>query len=141
MSEAQGSTTPTAVVLDFGGPVLRTPFELLRVGERSVGLEPGTLDWSGPFDPSSDADWRLMQSGGITEREYWQRKADRFAELTGREATFQGLMDVLFSADEDELVRAGCGRARRRRAGRGGRGRRVHQRHAGLPRRGVGARG
>ena len=47
-----------------------------------------------------------MQSGGITEREYWRRKADRFAELTGREATFQGLMDVLFSADEDELVRA-----------------------------------
>jgi putative hydrolase of the HAD superfamily len=46
-----------------------------------------------------------MQAGGITERGYWQRKADRFAELTGREATFQGLMDVLFSADEDELVR------------------------------------
>ena len=96
---------PTAVVLDFGGPVLRTPFELLRAGERRVGLAPGTLDWSGPFDPSADADWRLMQSGGITERDYWQRKADRFAELTGREATFQGLMDVLFSADEDELVR------------------------------------
>jgi putative hydrolase of the HAD superfamily len=96
---------PTAVVLDFGGPVLRTPFELLRAGERRVGLAPGTLDWNGPFDPSADADWRLMQSGGITERDYWQRKADRFAELTGREATFQGLMDVLFSAGEDELVR------------------------------------
>jgi putative hydrolase of the HAD superfamily len=95
----------SAVVLDFGGPVLRTPFELLRGGERAVGLAPGTLDWSGPFDPSADADWRLMQDGGITERDYWQRKADHFAELTGREATFQGLMDVLFSADEAELVR------------------------------------
>lgn len=106
MSAAQEAAGLTAVVLDFGGPVLRTPFELLSTGERSVGLAPGTLDWSGPFDPSSDADWQLMQSGGITEREYWQRKADRFAELTGRDATFQGLMDVLFSADEDELVRA-----------------------------------
>lgn len=95
----------SAAVLDFGGPVLRTPFELLRGGERAAGLAPGALDWSGPFDPAADADWRLMQSGGITERAYWQRKADIFAELTGRDATFQGLMDVLFAADESELVR------------------------------------
>jgi putative hydrolase of the HAD superfamily len=95
----------TAVVLDFGGPVLRTPFELLRGGERAAGLAEGSLEWTGPFDPAADADWRLMQSGGITERAYWQRKSERFAELTGREATFQGLMDVLFAADQSELVR------------------------------------
>ena len=94
-----------AVVLDFGGPVLRTPFELLRTGERTAGLAPGSLDWRGPFDPEADEDWRLLQAGGITERAYWQRKADRFAELTGREATFQGLMEVLFAPDETELVR------------------------------------
>jgi putative hydrolase of the HAD superfamily len=94
-----------AVVLDFGGPVLRTPFELLRAGELRAGLPAGALDWSGPFDPDADDDWRLMQTGGITEREYWQRKADTFSVLTGREATFQALMDVLFDADEDVLVR------------------------------------
>jgi putative hydrolase of the HAD superfamily len=105
MTDASDGPVLRAVVLDFGGPVLRTPFELLRVGERAVGLTAGTLDWNGPFDPASDADWQLMQSGGITERDYWQRKADRFAELTGRDATFQGLMDVLFSADEADLVR------------------------------------
>jgi hypothetical protein len=33
-----------ALVLDFGGPVLRTPFELLRGGERRAGLPPGSLD-------------------------------------------------------------------------------------------------
>jgi putative hydrolase of the HAD superfamily len=99
------SAALSAVVLDFGGPVLRTPFELLRGGERAAGLPAGSLDWTGPFDPGADADWQLMQSGGITERAYWQRKADRFAELTGREATFQGLMDVLFAADESVLVR------------------------------------
>jgi putative hydrolase of the HAD superfamily len=94
-----------ALVLDFGGPVLRTPFELLRGGEARMGLPPGSLAWTGPFDPSADADWRAMQAHEITERDYWQRKADEFAALTGREASFRGLMDVLFAAPEDELVR------------------------------------
>lgn len=94
-----------ALVLDFGGPVLRTPFELLRSGEGAVGLPVGSLDWTGPFDPSRDADWRLLQAGGITERDYWSRKADHFAGLTGRDATFHGLMEVLFAAEESELVR------------------------------------
>ncbi|MGD9957681.1 MAG: HAD family phosphatase, partial [Candidatus Nanopelagicales bacterium] len=54
----------TALVLDFGGPVLRTPFELLRGGEARVGLSEGSLAWTGPFDPDADADWRLMQAHG-----------------------------------------------------------------------------
>ncbi len=95
----------TALVLDFGGPVLRTPFELLRGGEARVGLLAGSLSWTGPFDAAADADWCAMQAHEITERDYWQRKADEFAALTGREASFRGLMDVLFAAPEDELVR------------------------------------
>ncbi|MFC6238227.1 HAD family hydrolase [Longivirga aurantiaca] len=95
----------TALVLDFGGPVLRTPFELLRGAETRLGLADGALGWTGPFDPSVDEDWRLMQGHAITERDYWQRKADEFAALTGREASFRGLMDVLFDAPEQELVR------------------------------------
>jgi putative hydrolase of the HAD superfamily len=95
----------TALVLDFGGPVLRTPFELLRGSERRLGLAEGSLPWTGPFDPSADADWQRMQAHEITERDYWQRKADEFAALTGREASFRGLMDELFDAPEDDLVR------------------------------------
>ena len=98
----------TALVLDFGGPVLRTPFELLRGGEARSGLEPGALAWTGPFDPSADPDWRDMQAGHITERAYWQRKAEQFGALTGAEPSFRGLMDVLFDAPEDELVRPGA---------------------------------
>jgi putative hydrolase of the HAD superfamily len=94
-----------ALLLDFGGPVLKTPFELLRGGEARAGLPDGSLAWTGPFDPSADPDWRRMQRGGITERAYWQIKADEFAALTGREASFRGLMDVLFAGGEDELVR------------------------------------
>ena len=94
-----------ALLLDFGGPVLRTPFELLRGGEVRAGLPQGSLTWTGPFDPLADVEWGRMQRGDITEREYWQRRADEFAALTGREASFRGLMDVLFAGAEDELVR------------------------------------
>jgi putative hydrolase of the HAD superfamily len=94
-----------ALLLDFGGPVLRTPFELLRGGEIRAGLPQGSLRWTGPFDPSADADWRRMQRGDMSEREYWARKAEEFAALTGADAGFRGLMDVLFAGAEDELVR------------------------------------
>ncbi|MBI1376466.1 MAG: HAD-IA family hydrolase [Frankiales bacterium] len=94
-----------ALVLDFGGPVLRTPFELLRGGERRAGLAPGSLAWSGPFDPAADAEWRRMQAGETTERAYWQDRAAEFAALTGADAGFRGLMDVLFDGEERELVR------------------------------------
>jgi putative hydrolase of the HAD superfamily len=94
-----------ALVLDFGGPVLRTPFELLRGGERRAGLPEGTLHWTGPFDPDADPDWRRMQRGEITERGYWQGRAEELAALTGRAPTFRGLMDLLFEGSEDELVR------------------------------------
>jgi putative hydrolase of the HAD superfamily len=108
----------TALVLDFGGPVIRTPFELRHLGEQAAGLPPGTLTWQGPFDPDSDADWGAMQSGVITEREYWRRRVDEFAALTGAPATYNGLFAGMYSADEAELVRpeavALIGAARRR---------------------------
>jgi putative hydrolase of the HAD superfamily len=97
-----------ALVLDFGGPVLKTPFELRGIGEERAGLAAGTLAWTGPFDPTSDADWRDMQAEVITEREYWQRRSNEFAELTGSEPTFRGMMEYLFDIDEDLMLRAGA---------------------------------
>ena len=73
----------TALIFDFGGPVLLTPFELRHVGERDLGLAPGTFAWTGPFDPAADADWRAFQAGEMNEREYWAIRAAEFAELTG----------------------------------------------------------
>jgi putative hydrolase of the HAD superfamily len=95
----------TALVLDFGGPVLLTPFELRRGGERRAGLPEGAFGWGGPFDPESDADWRAFQGGEITEREYWRRRAEEFAALTGQPAQMPLLMAPLYGGDEDELVR------------------------------------
>ena len=95
----------TALVFDFGGPVLLTPFELRHVGERDLGLPPGTFGWTGPFDPEADADWQVFQSGGMNEREYWARRAEDFARITGEPATMPALCAHLYSGSEEELLR------------------------------------
>ncbi len=55
------------LLLDFGGPVLLTPFELIGKAEETLGH----LSWRGPFDTSSDPEYMRWQAGEITEREYW----------------------------------------------------------------------
>lgn len=96
----------SALIFDFGGPVLLTPFELRHVGERALGLAPGTLAWTGPFDPGADIDWRAFQSGEMNEREYWARRVADFAELTGEPATMPDMCKYLYSGEPDELTRA-----------------------------------
>lgn len=85
--------------------MLLTPFELRHVGERDLGLPPGTFAWTGPFDPAADEDWQVFQSGGMTEREYWARRAEDFAGITGEPATMPALCSHLYSGSEEELVR------------------------------------
>ncbi|RMH87173.1 MAG: HAD family hydrolase [Actinomyces sp.] len=63
------------LLLDFGGVVLLTPFELRDRAEPSLGVAPGALSWAGPFDPAGDEAWRRFQSGEITERDYWAHRA------------------------------------------------------------------
>jgi putative hydrolase of the HAD superfamily len=92
-----------AVVLDFGGPVLVTPFERLRALERSLGLAPGTFDWRGPFDPA-DPLWRAMQAGELSERAYWASRAAELKQWTGEDGV-PAMMARLFDGPEDELVR------------------------------------
>ena len=94
-----------ALVLDFGGPVLLTPFELLRPAESRLGLPAGVLDWSGPFDPAADPAWRRLQSGEITERTYWIDRAAQFDALTGVGPDLQDLFTVLFDSDPAVMVR------------------------------------
>lgn len=98
----------TVLVFDFGGPVLLTPFELRSVGERSLGLAPGTFAWTGPFDPDADEDWRVFQSGGMNEREYWALRCREFSALSGEPAEMPAFMAHLYSGSEEELVRPGA---------------------------------
>jgi putative hydrolase of the HAD superfamily len=80
MSEAM-----RALILDFGGVISRTVFEMHDVSERALGLAPGTLRWRGPFDVASDPLWSAMQSGTISERDYWYERAKETGKLVGEE--------------------------------------------------------
>ena len=95
----------TALVFDFGGPVLLTPFELRHVGERALGLAPGTFAWTGPFAPEADPDWQAFQAGEMNEREYWALRSAEFAALTGEPPTMKDLCGYLYSGSQEELVR------------------------------------
>jgi putative hydrolase of the HAD superfamily len=87
------------LLLDFGGVLLRTPFELRHAAEESLGLAPGTLSWAGPFDPPSDPLWRQWQAGEVTEREYWARRAASYGLET------QTFMGGFFEPGGDHLIR------------------------------------
>lgn len=82
---------PTTVLFDFGGVVIRTPFELVDT------------DWRGPFDPAGDELWRRSVAHEITEREYWHTRA---LELhpDSDDPTFD-FMRTLYDTDEDVIVR------------------------------------
>jgi putative hydrolase of the HAD superfamily len=93
-----------AVVLDFGGPVLLTPFERLGALERSLGVPPGTFAWRGPFDPAADPLWRAMQAGELSERAYWARRAAEVAAVSGTGGV-TAMMARLYDGPEDEVTR------------------------------------
>ena len=85
-------------LFDFGGPLLLSPFELTPIGERSLGVAPGSMPM-GPFDPDGDARWRAWQGGEITERQYWAERA----EPLGLE--IEGYMRHFYEPSGDHLVR------------------------------------
>jgi putative hydrolase of the HAD superfamily len=84
------------LLLDFGGVVLKTPFELRHDAERTLG----PLPWAGPFDPSTDPEWVRFQNEELTERAYWKIRADNFG------LSVRGLMDHFYEPPGDRLVRS-----------------------------------
>ncbi|CTQ60491.1 HAD-IA family hydrolase [Roseibium album] len=95
-----------ALVLDFGGVVTRTLFETHDLTERALGLEPGTLTWQGPFEPGSDPLWRSMQADEISERDYWRRRTEDVAALTGRPwSEMADFVKAARGADPEAVIR------------------------------------
>lgn len=94
-----------ALVLDIGGVVIRTPFEMLETAERARGLPPGSLGRRGPFDPAGDPDFDEVRTGAITERDHWQRRVDHAASVLGIEPEFRAFMHVLYDLPEPAIVR------------------------------------
>jgi putative hydrolase of the HAD superfamily len=97
--------TPPGLLLDVGGVCLKTPFELLGRAAERYGLEPGALAWTGPFDPAHDDLWRDVIAGRMSERGYWQSRAEVVGELAGESVTLRDLMTALFAGDEKDVVR------------------------------------
>jgi putative hydrolase of the HAD superfamily len=87
------------LLFDFGGPVLKSPFELRDHGARGLGVDAGDLS-GGPFDPA-DQRWQARVRGEITEREYWEAEAARFGVET------RGLMRAFYEPSGDHLTREG----------------------------------
>ena len=77
------SNAPKGVILDFGGVISRTLFETHELTETALELPKGSLNWLGPFDPSSDSLWQAMQSDQISERDYWKERTKEVAALVG----------------------------------------------------------
>ncbi len=106
------TTTPPLkhLLLDFGGPVLLTPFELIGKAQETLGH----LPWRGPFDTSTDPEYVQWQAGEITEREYWSIRAAPFG------LDLRGLMRHFYDPPGDYLVRPAMAEliARHRAAGR-----------------------
>ena len=88
------------LLLDFGGVLLKTNFELNDVAERSLGLAVGALaEWRGPFDPSADPAWQRFLDGELTERGYWVVQSAKYGLDTA------GLMRHFFEPSGDHLIR------------------------------------
>ena len=95
----------TALLLDFGGVCLRLPMELHRTVERELGLAQYTLTWMGPVDPATDPLWRAIWAGELSERAYWDRRAEELSTLSGRQFTARDYMRWCVNRAEDAVIR------------------------------------
>lgn len=94
------------LLLDIGGVVIRTPFELFAATERAHGLVEGALGPRGPFGPpGSDPEFDAVGAGTLTERAYWNLRAERAAPLLDIAPTIDTLVHTLFELPRDEIVR------------------------------------
>jgi putative hydrolase of the HAD superfamily len=96
---------PAALIVDFGGPVLRTPFELAGAAEARLGLAAGQLGWTGPFAPERDPEWQDVLAGRLPERGYWARRGEQFGRIVGGAGGTRLLMAALYEGTRDAWLR------------------------------------
>ncbi len=94
------------LLLDFGGVCLLNPVELHGRAEAALGLSAGTFEWMGPVAPETDPLWQQMVAGdGLTEREYWARRAGEVGAAAGRDLSLRDYMIMLYEPPGPELIR------------------------------------
>ena len=100
-----GASRYHALLLDVRGVCLRLPMELHRTVERELGLAAHTFTWRGPVDPSTDPLWRAIWNGELTERAYWDRRAEELSEVAGRISTARDYRRFCVNRPEDQVIR------------------------------------
>ncbi|MGH1492362.1 MAG: HAD-IA family hydrolase [Acidimicrobiales bacterium] len=94
------------LLLDFGGVCLVNPVELHGRLESVLGLPQGTFEWMGPVDTTTDPLWNEMTSGsGLTEREYWAKRAIDVGQAAGRTLDLREYMTILYDPPVPEMIR------------------------------------
>jgi putative hydrolase of the HAD superfamily len=94
-----------ALLLDYGGVVSRSTFELLP---QLAGRHPqvaGALRRRGPLGAEHDELWDRMMAREITEREYWSRRAAEFGRAFGADWDVRDLMAWLEDGEISEAER------------------------------------
>lgn len=93
------------LLLDVGGVVIRTPFELLDPTERRLGLPAGRLGPRGVFDQNGDPDFDRVLDGSLAERAYWSARATQAAESLAIAPQPGAFIRLLFDLPENRIVR------------------------------------
>ena len=99
------ATGAKGVLLDVGGVLLPTPWELLEDFEAAHGWPPGTLPWRGPIDPATDPLWRSVEAGELTSRGYFDRRAAEISELLGQPRSWPEVTRAMFVTPAGLAVR------------------------------------
>jgi putative hydrolase of the HAD superfamily len=100
-----GGPDAKGVLLDVGGVLLPTPWELLEDFEARHGWPPGTLPWRGPLDPATDPLWRSLQAGRLTSGGYFERRAAEISQLLGRPLSWPEVTRAMFETPDGLAVR------------------------------------
>ncbi|HET7516676.1 MAG TPA: HAD-IA family hydrolase [Actinomycetes bacterium] len=98
-------TDVKGVLLDVGGVLLPTPWELLEDFEARNRWPPGTLPWRGPLDPAGDPLWRAAEAGELPPGGYFERRAAELSGLLGRPLSWPEVTRVLFETPAGLAVR------------------------------------
>ena len=83
------------LIIDFGGVITYSLFERCCDIEQLYRLPDGSIDWTGPFDPSRDEFWQQYLSGQISERDYWYIRCGELGQLLKEEITIRRLVTDL----------------------------------------------
>jgi HAD superfamily hydrolase (TIGR01509 family) len=93
------------LLVDVGGVVFKSAWEMLPEYERWSELAPGTLRWRGKFDSDNDEFWRDYLDGKTTERVYWQRFSEGCEAVGARRDQFASIMAAIHMGGYADIVR------------------------------------